>query len=316
MSELRFWAKLAATGALLGLLAFYMVMRVSLKGGNVTMPDLRGLPQKAAAMKLQGLGLDMTVREERYSPTAAFGAVLEQSMEPGATLKRGRTIAVVVSIGNKVLAVPQLVGSPSARQARLLLEQNGLTAGRTAYLNSDQPRETVLAQSPESGQQASRGEGVSLLISAGPRQSSRVMPDLRGRSLDEARGLAGRMGLVLRRVIEAAVAPADAVPGSVLSQSLPPATRVELGQELALTVTAGGMAAAPARLASVGYEMPEEGVQERRLKLVVRDSLGERLVHNKMEQPGAIVKKEVKVHGPAMLEISVGGVVLETKEIP
>lgn len=316
MSELRFWARLFLLGTALGALSFYAVMRVSLKGGTVTMPDLRGLPQHAATQKLQSLGLELAVREERYSPNAAFGAVLEQSLEPGASLKRGRTIAVVVSIGNKVLAVPQLVGSPSARQARLLLEQNGLAAGRMAYLNSEEPRETVLAQSPESGAQASRGEGVSLLISAGPRPGARVMPDLRGRTLDDVRALVGRMGLVLRRVIEAANPPADAAPGSVLGQSLPALTRVELGQELALTVTAGGTASSPARLATVGYEMPEEGVQERRLKLVVRDSLGERVVYNRMEQPGAVIKQEVRVHGPATLETSVGGEVVETKEIP
>jgi len=134
--------------------------------------------------------------------------------------------------------------------------------------------------------------------------------------LDDARSLVGRMGLVLRRVIEAANPPVGALAGSVLAQSLPPATRVEMGQELALTVTAGGTASAPARLASVGYDMPEEGVQERRLRLVVRDSMGERLVHNRMEQPGAVVKKEVRVHGPATLEISVGGAVVETREIP
>ena len=314
MNELRFWVKLMALGAVLGATVFFGVMRLSLKGGTVTMPDLKGLPRKAAELKLQSLGLDMSVREERYSGTAPFGAVLEQSLEPGATLKRGRTIAVVVSIGDKILAVPQLVGSPSARQARLLLEQNGLSTGRTAYVPSDQPAETVLAQSPESGQQATRGEGVSLLVSLGPAPVCRLMPDLRGRSLDEARALVGRIGLVLRRVMESGVQ--GAVPGSVLAQSLSPTSKVPSGTELYLTVAPGGSAQVPARLATVSYTMPEDGVQERRLRILVRDSLGQRVVYNRMQQPGVTVNQDVQVHGPATAEISVGGEVAETRDVP
>ena len=314
MNELRFWLKLAALGMVLGACSFFSVMHLSLRGGAVTMPDLKGLPSKSAELKLQSLGLDMSVREERYSSTAPYGAVLEQSLEPGATLKRGRTIAVVVSIGDKVLTVPQLVGSPSSRQARLLLEQNGLSTGRTAFVVSDQPADTVLAQSPEAGQHATRGDGVSLLVSLGPETVCRLMPELRGRSLDEARALAGRMGLVLRKVMESDAE--GAVPGSVLAQSLSPSSKVEQGSELNLTVAPGGSAQVPARLATLSFTMPEDGVQERRLRIVVRDSLGERSVYNRMQEPGTTVNQDVQVHGPATAEISVGGVAVETRQIP
>ena len=219
---------LAVLAALLGAASFYGVMGLSVKGGTVTMPELKGLPKAAAEIKLQSLGLDMQVREERYDPSAPFGAVLEQSLEAGASLKRGRTIAVVLSIGQKILKVPQLVGSASSRQARLLLEQNGLSAGRLAWASDPlAPRDTVLAQSPEAGIEASRGQAVSLLVSAGPREVARSMPDLRGRSLDEARAIAQRAGLVLRKVAEAPSLPVGAVAGSVLSQSLTPAARVK-----------------------------------------------------------------------------------------
>lgn len=314
MNELRFWLKLFALGAALGCTVFFGVMRLSLKGGTVTMPDLKGLPRKSAEMKLQSLGLDMSVREERYSSTAPFGAVLEQNLEPGVTLKRGRTIAVVVSIGDKVLSVPQLVGSLSQRQAQLLLEQNGLAVGRVAYVASPEPSESVLAQSPEAGQQATRGEGVSLLVSSGPAPVCRLMPELRGRSLDEARALAGRMGLVLKRVMEGS---ADAaVPGSVLAQSLSACSKVEVGSELNLTVAPGGSAQVQARLATITYAMPQDGIQERRLRIVVRDSLGERVVYNRMQQPGVTVNQDVQVHGPATAEISVGGDTVDTRNIP
>ena len=58
-------------------------------------------------------------------------------------MKELRTIAVVVSIGDKVLSVPQLVGSPSQRQAELILEQNGLSVGHTAVLPDAETAQSV-----------------------------------------------------------------------------------------------------------------------------------------------------------------------------
>ncbi|MGH7442101.1 MAG: PASTA domain-containing protein, partial [bacterium] len=238
MKELFFWLKLLGLGALLGGTAFFGVMRVSLRGGIVTMPDLRGMPMAMAEARLRGLGLDMQVGEKRYSGAEPYGAVIAQNFESGSALKRGRTVSVVVSLGDKVLSIPQLVGSASARQAELILEQNGLTVGREDLIPDEQPDGTVLAQSPEAGQQVDRGQGVGLLVSSGPAALSRLMPDLRGSSLAAARSLVGRMGLVLRQVLQGSAQ--GAMPGSVLTQNLGPDTRVAEGSQLDLTVAPGG----------------------------------------------------------------------------
>jgi beta-lactam-binding protein with PASTA domain len=188
-----------------------------------------------------------------------------------------------------------------------------------AHVYSPEAADTVLAQSPEPGGQALRGEGVSLLVSQGPRPVQRLMPTLYGRSLDEARALVSRIGLVLRKVDEAAAVPATQVapmPGSVLAQSLTPSTRVDAGSELALTVAPGGATGAPARLTSLDFELPEDGVQERRLAVLVKDGLGQRTVSNRMAQPGAKIHLEFQVHGAASAEIRVGGELIETKELP
>jgi beta-lactam-binding protein with PASTA domain len=203
---------------------------------------------------------------------------------------------------------------PSARQARLLLEQNGLALGRQDYVASDLPRETVLAQAPEGGQALARGDQVSLLVSSGPAQASRVMPDLNGQPLDNARALVNRMGLVLRRVVEAA--DKAGVPGTVLAQSLSPSARVETGQELTLTVVPGADPVGGARLVPFSFELPEEGVQERRVRITITDSRGQRLVYNNMEQPGSTLRKEVRAYGPAKLSIKVGDQVVEERDLP
>jgi len=139
--------------------------------------DKRRVPHqyRAAEYKLRSLGLHMGVREERFSTGAPYGSVLEQDIEAGATIKRGRTVELILSKGTKVVAMPQLKGLPSLRQARLLLEQNGLEAAVEDWIFSDEPKDTVLAQTPEAGSEIARGTRVSLLSSLGPRKNAWVM---------------------------------------------------------------------------------------------------------------------------------------------
>ena len=49
---------------------------------------------------------------------------------------------------------------------------------------------------------------------------------------------------------------------------------------------------------------------------MVQDSLGQRPVYNRMLAPGTTVTRDILVHGPATAQISVGGVLVQTLEIP
>lgn len=314
MNELRFWSKFLGLCVAVGAFTFYGVMTLGVRGGKVTMPDLRGVHRDLAEHKLAGLGLRMDIREERFDDKAPYGAVLQQSEEAGATIKRGRGIAVIVSRGTKAVAVPQLKGMLSSRQARLLLEQNGLGEGVVAAIPSEKPRDSVLAQAPEAGTEVTRGSSVSLLLSAGQAPVGRVMPELRGHSVDSARALVAKMGLVLRKVQE--LSQKDAQPGQVLAQSLSPGARVEEGQELFLKVAAGDAAGMAARLVTLSYQVPQDSVIERRVRVTINDSLGQRVVHNAMERPGARLRLDVKVHGAGHQTISLAGQTVVDEDLP
>ena len=80
MNEARYWIKLVGVCFVASLLVFYLALNLAVKGGKVLMPDLKGSNRSAAEHKLQGLGLNMTVREERFD-SQAYGAVLEQDIE-------------------------------------------------------------------------------------------------------------------------------------------------------------------------------------------------------------------------------------------
>jgi serine/threonine-protein kinase len=314
LGEKRYWTRLVLASGLGGFVLFYLVFNLTVKGGKVQMPDLKGLPKGAAEAKLSGLGLKVSVREERFSSGAGYGAVLEQDIEPGATIKRGRSVELILSKGTKLVNVPQLTGLTSARQAKLLLEQNGLSEGIEADVEDESPKDTVLAQAPEAGVEVARGAAVSLLISLGPRKQAWVMPDLEGLDLGAVRTKVRKMGLVLRHVTEKEVPGVS--PGSVASQSLEAGSRVEEGAELNLVAAAGSASLEGARLAEISYDLGEEGVTERRVMITVTDSLGERTVLNRMASPGETLKAEARVHGKASYRVNVAGTDVEEKEIP
>jgi serine/threonine-protein kinase len=312
MSEARYWIRLVSACVVAGLLVFYLALNLAVKGGKVVMPDLKGLTRSAAEHRLTAMGLSMAVREERFD-SHPYGAVLEQDIEPGATIKRGRSVELILSKGSKVVAVPGLKGMASIRQARLLLDQNGLELGAEDFVYDPSPKDTVLAQAPEAGWEVVRGATVSLLASLGPRADAWVMPDLTLGNASTARGKAKKMGLILRQVTEKNSP--GAAPGAVLAQSLSAGARVEVGAELNLVVAAGEASVEAARLVSVVYEVPEDVTAERRVRITVIDSLGQRSIYNQMAKPGDKIKVETRVHGKASYKVKLAGEDVEEKEI-
>jgi beta-lactam-binding protein with PASTA domain len=313
MNETRYWIKLLAASGLAGILVFYFFLNLAVKGGKVLMPDLRGINRQAAQHRLDTLGLNLVVREERFSPEA-YGAVLEQDIEPGATIKRGRSVELILSKGTKIVAVPSLKGMASLRQAALLLEQNGLEPGIQDQVHDALPKDTVLAQAPEPGTDVARGSTVSLLASLGPAPKAWVMPDLTKLDAAAARNLARAMGLILRKVTEKNL-PA-AAPGAVLAQSLSAGARVEEQSELNLVVASGVASVETARLVNIQYEVPDDVYAERRVLVTVIDSLGQRAVYNAMAKPADSIKVEARVHGKASYRVKLAGEDVEEKELP
>jgi serine/threonine-protein kinase len=308
------WVKLILRASLLGLLVFYITLNLSVKGGKVAMPDLKGQYKGVAERKLGNLGLKMEVREERFSSEAPYGVVLWQEFEPGLTLKKGRSVELILSKGTKHVAVPELSGQLSRRQGELLLEQNGLKVGRVSEVSHALPAGVIIAQSPSAGARVARGHEISLLVSKGPAPQAWVMPDLKGQNITGARATLAAMGLVLRHVD---VRPrGSSAPGVVLEQTLAPGWRVEAGEVESLAVAAGAAPLEGARLVNIEYVTPDDQRADRRVRVVITDDQGERVAHNAMVAPGGVVRLETRAYGKASYTVFLAGAPVLTQELP
>ncbi|MEU8243783.1 Stk1 family PASTA domain-containing Ser/Thr kinase [Actinoplanes missouriensis] len=129
-------------------------------------PDLVGVELAAAKGQLEALGLKVKEGRAQYNETAAAGVVLATDPKAGEQLRPGATVTVVLSRGKAPITIPDFTGK-NINEARNELNKLGLS-GAERYKDSDQPKDTVLGQSPKPGTGVEKGTDVILDVSNGP----------------------------------------------------------------------------------------------------------------------------------------------------
>ena len=211
------------SGALVGavfLFSFFMAMKIEMRSTEATVPDLATLSLEEASRITDPLDLRLEVADHRHDLNVASGRILQQEPMAGASVRRGRRVRLVMSLGGRVLEVPDLIGKAS-RAVEFELRRDGYTPGDQARAYSrDEPLGRVVAQSPISASPAVPGTRVHRLVSAGQREPVYVMPDLTGLSGTAAQRWVQSYGFRTGPVRE--ISSRNARPGQVVGQ-LPPA---------------------------------------------------------------------------------------------
>ena len=135
-------------------------------------PDLVGTSSTDAVAALTKLGLKPRLRPVPSAKPA--GTVLAQDPPPQTKSTVGSTVWINVSKGPQPISVPSVIGEP-IDQASSELQAAGFNVS-TRYVEDNQPANTVIGQSPSSGQSAGKGSTVSLTVSKGPKTST--VPDV------------------------------------------------------------------------------------------------------------------------------------------
>ncbi len=198
-------------------------LKVSLGEETAVIEDLTSLSYKDAALRLKNSALRFSVKSV-YSDTAKKNTVISTSPACGEVMRVSDTVILTVSLGPKLsyIPVPNLVGlsESDAEQALLRL---GFRVGRIDYAISDKKAGSVIAQSKEPYLSLPKGDEVSFTVSRGVSDLARLMPDLFGLRLAEAKEKLAEVGLVVGSVYAVANgAPA----GTVVAQSVAPMTPI------------------------------------------------------------------------------------------
>lgn len=181
VSRMAFLVFILASAAFLSAIT---AMRVAIHGREVPMPNLVGKNVAEASQTLRSKGLLLRVADRLYSDLP-INQVVRQTPPPGMLMKVSQQAHVVLSLGQKQLEIPSLEGH-TLRASRIELLREGLQLGEVSSVAlPDETADKVLLQSPKQGKMAATPK-VDVLISAGPREASYVMPYLIGLNEVEA----------------------------------------------------------------------------------------------------------------------------------
>ena len=200
----------------------------------ITIPAFVGGPlaDAQAFADDNGLTLDPAYEETADAPP---DTVLEQDPVEGGELRPGGTLRLLVAAAPTTATVPDVRGQLEPDAVAMIVEA-GLTAGdRVVRFNDTVAEGAVIRTDPEEGTVLPVGSVVDYIVSRGPKPTPApvVVPDLRGRSLADARDIADGLGLVLDTTIEETDA---AEPDTILDQRPAPGGTGEPGGRVTVVV--------------------------------------------------------------------------------
>ena len=123
---------------------------------EVTMPYLIDKSIAEAEKELDSLGLSYRVVREEYNDTVPENHIISQEPPAERTVKQGREIELVLSLGPDLVEVPYLIGSTQL-EARLMLSDLGLNMKVDREYSNEIAPDYVIRQDPGKGFQLARG---------------------------------------------------------------------------------------------------------------------------------------------------------------
>ena len=196
---------------------------------KVAVPSLVGQQSTDAVGALKDAHLKPDVHEVPSSkPT---GEVTAQDPPPGTKQPEGSPVRINVSKGPTPVSVASVVGEPIAT-ATSTLQAQGFKVSPT-YVDSSEPANNVISQTPAAGDSAGKGSVVSLTVSNGPKTST--VPDVTSLDLGSAEQTLHDSGFNARGIVYQDT-PDPNSDGLVLSQAPVGGTQLKPGGNVTLTV--------------------------------------------------------------------------------
>lgn len=316
MNSLGLLGKIVLTAmamVLITALSAWVVFSFLTRGGEVTVPDVRGQDMKTALEMTSHETLGLSIASTGFDPSIPPGHIISQMPDPGVRTRQNRIVRVVVSQGTRTVHVPDL-SDLNLRRAELQLSQAGLKIGQVARSHDPETaKDTIITQVPPSGSFVARGQAVNVLVSDGKRPLTYLLPDMAGYPAEDVLASIRSWGLKAGRIVE--VESSDVSPGTVKAIQPSPGSAVFEGQALHLTVTAAPAPHRPSPIYLYRYTAPR-GLLDSNLRLILQREDGESVVYDKDIPPGSTVTVPITVPELAILKVFLNGSLLEEREVP
>jgi len=177
------FALLALVLVIVAMLSALTAMQFAIHGQEVAVPPLVGLSPAEAERAVAGLGLQVSIERQYYSPQIPEGRIMSQLPLPGTKVRRGWQVRAAQSLGPTRVTIPDVTGQ-SEHAAELNIRRRGLDVASMAQVQAvDVPADQVLAQNPMANAVQVTEPKISLLVAEAAEPQSFVMPSFVGQAL-------------------------------------------------------------------------------------------------------------------------------------
>lgn len=244
-----------------------------LLGGKVSVPDLTGMSYSKAKEAADDAGLNIKKGEEVYSDKYDDGEVTSQ--DPKARTKARRGTVVTVNICKKSEGtIPRLIGK-SDSEARKILEDKGFKVGVVGEVTDTAPKGEVVRQDPEAGTEVEPGSYVNYSISNGLGKEQVEVPNLVGKTEEQARKILKKAKLELGNISREESSKYEK--DEIMEQKQEPGSKVDEGSTIDVVISKGEAENRSIRL-TIDYE--DADADEFKLTVTLTDENGTRNIIN------------------------------------
>lgn len=293
-----FFSLLATAGV-----AAYLTVVVLVPPERVVVPRVVGEEFGQAVLLLSRNKLSARVIRRKFSREIPVDVVISQTPPPGTRVRENRSVELIISGGAQLVTSPDLTGM-KLREAKISLSELGIDVGNVSYIYSKAPQDEVIAQDPPAGLRISREKGINLLLSDGQVRRRLMMPDLKGKKIEEVSSWLEDMSISIGMIKQERSLKEE---GVVISQSPPPGSIIDRESRVELVVSGRGekeVQKRPQQRWILTYVQVPLGFKRKKVSAVIIDEQGRKELDYGLHSPGekvwisseVIGKGEVKVY--------------------
>jgi serine/threonine-protein kinase len=285
---------------------FSIIGSLNSTGKEVEVKQYVGMTLEEAAASLDEDGLQYTTIST-YSDEYDNDVVMKQNIAAGQKVKTGRFIELTVSQGSRTFTMPLIEGM-TLSEARVSLSKNNVTIESEDVVDDEVAAGKIVSQEPAEGEEVAAGSVIKVTVSKG---KEIVVPDLRGRTEDDALVYLSMQGLTLGNISNEQSTEYDA--GYVIGQS-PKAGETTLeGSSIDLVVSSGP--GPQSKTARVTYTLPSGEDVTYDLIIEVTDDKGTRQEYRSSHKGGETIVRDVSLYGSGTVKVYLDGDVVYSQDV-
>ncbi|MEU9250686.1 Stk1 family PASTA domain-containing Ser/Thr kinase [Streptomyces sp. NPDC048270] len=193
-------------------------------------PKLIGSTLEQAVRSGENVGLKVVKGTEAPCEDQPKGNVCKQDPAPDTKVARDSTVTVTISTGAAKVPIPSVVNL-TYEDAEKALKDKGFQVDRKAQ-ESERAAGTVLEQNPKAGGEAEKNSVITLTVAK--EQSKAIVPDLKGKTKEDAEKALKAVNLKLGSVTE--VDSPGAPPKTVIDHQPQAGSQLEVGKTVNITI--------------------------------------------------------------------------------